>query len=104
MTNYTTLVEALDDLRRRGYTEDFNLKPTCIECASKQIDLYPDDFAITEIYRFEGATNPDDSSVLYAIEGKDGMKGVLVDAYGVYATSVSAEMLAKLQVHREKVD
>ena len=98
MRNFATLTEALDDLRRRGYDEDFNLKPTCIECAAKQVELHPDDFEITEVYRFEGATNPDDSSVLYAISGKNGMKGVLVDAYGVYATPLSTEMLTKLKV------
>ena len=98
MKNYATLTEALDVLRRRGYTEDFNLKPTCLECAAKQVELHPNDFEITEVYRFEGATNPDDSSVLYAIAGKDGLKGVLVDAYGMYATSVSTDMLAKLSI------
>jgi len=98
MKHYATLTEALDDLRRRGYSEDFNLKPTCLECAAKQVELHPDDFEITEVYRFEGATNPDDSSVLFAITGKDGLKGVLVDAYGMYATSVSTEMLTKLRI------
>jgi len=98
MKNYATLTEALDDLRRRGYTEDFNLKPTCLECAAKQVELHPDDFEIAEVYRFEGATNPDDSSVLYAIAGQNGLKGVLVDAYGMYATSVSTDMLAKLSI------
>lgn len=98
MQNYATLTEALDDLRRRGYSEDFNLKPTCLECPAKQVELHPDDFEITEVYRFEGATNPDDSSVLFAITGKGGLKGVLVDAYGMYATSVSTEMLTKLRI------
>lgn len=98
MIAYATLTEALDDLRKRGYIEDFNLRPNCLECASKQIQLHPEEFEIAEVYRFEGATNPDDSSVLYAIIGKGGLKGVLVDAYGVYADSLSAEMLAKLKV------
>lgn len=96
MTTYTTLTEALDDLRRRGYTEDFNLKPTCLECAAKQVELHPDDFEIAEVHRFEGATNPDDSEVVYAIRSKNGLNGVLVDAYGAYANSLSTDMLAKL--------
>lgn len=103
MKKYTTLVDALDDLRRRGFTEDFDLQPTCLECARLQLQLHPDDFEIAEVYRFEGATNPDDSSVLYAIEGKDGMKGVLVDAYGVYADPVSTQLLAKLQVKHDSI-
>lgn len=100
MRSYATLTEALDDLRRRGYTEDFDLRPTCIECAAMQLELHPDEFEIMEVYRFEGASNPDDSAVVYAIAGKDGLKGVAVDAYGVYADPFSTEMLAKIRIHR----
>lgn len=101
MKKFTSLVEALDDLRQRGFANDFNLKENCIECGRLQLQLHPNDFEIVEVYRFEGVTNPDDSSVLYAIEGKDGVKGVLVDAYGVYANPVSTELLAKLQVKHD---
>ena len=55
------------------------------------------DFKITEMYRFEGDSSPDDNSVLYAIESKDGIKGVLVDAYGTYAEAMSPEMAMKLK-------
>jgi len=101
MKKFASLVEAIDDFRRRGFTNDFNLKEDCIECGGLQ--LHPDDFEIVEVHRFEGFTNPDDSSVLYAIEGKDGLKGVLVDAYGVYANPVSTELLAKLQVKHDSI-
>lgn len=103
MKRYLTLVEALDDLRSRGFTNDFDLKINYVECARLQIQLHPDDFEIAEVHRFEGETNPDDSAVVYAIEGKDGLKGVLVDAYGVYANPLSAELLAKLQVKHDSL-
>lgn len=41
-------------------------------------------------------TNPDDSSVLYVIESKDGnRKGTLVSAYGMYSEGMSEEMIQK---------
>lgn len=98
MKSYSTLTEALDDLRRRGYTADFDLRPDCIGYAAMQLELHPDDFAIAEVYRFEGNSNPDDNEVVYAIKGKNGLHGVLVDAYGAYANSLTSEMLAKLSV------
>jgi hypothetical protein len=98
MTNYATVTEALDDLHRRGYTADFDLRPHCIGCAAMQLELHPDDFEITEVYRFEGANDPGDSNVVYAIAGKNGLKGVLMDAYGVYADSLTTDMLAKLSI------
>ncbi|MCB0530063.1 MAG: phosphoribosylpyrophosphate synthetase [Saprospiraceae bacterium] len=98
MKTFSTLIEALDDLRSRGYTEDFDLHTNLLNCPARQMELHPDDFEIVEVYRFEGVTNPSDNEVLYAIESKDGLKGVLVDAYGVYADNISPDLLAKLSI------
>ncbi|HNP16938.1 MAG: phosphoribosylpyrophosphate synthetase [Thalassobius sp.] len=100
MKNYDTLSEALNDLKTRGYSNDFNLKPHCIECPAHKLELHPEQFEVKEVYRFEGMSNPDDNSILYAIESKDGFKGVLVDAYGVYAEALTEEMIRKLKVVR----
>jgi hypothetical protein len=42
-------------------------------------------------------SSTDDNSVLYAISAKDGIKGLLVDAYGVYAENISEAMRRKLR-------
>jgi len=97
MTTYETLHEAINGLKSQGFTLDFNLREDCIECGETG-RLDPDSFEITEVHRFEGMTNPDDSSVLYAIEGKNGEKGVFVDAYGAYANSLSTAMIEKLRI------
>jgi hypothetical protein len=80
MNNYTTVTDTLNMLNEEGYVLDFNLKPDCVECKSLNIQLYPEDFAIDKFYRFEGASNPDDSAIVYPISSKDGLKGTLVDA------------------------
>jgi hypothetical protein len=36
---------------------------------------------------------------VYAIESTNGQKGVLVTAYGVYATGLGSEMAKKLSIH-----
>lgn len=99
MKQFDSLVDALNDLRSRGYTTDFNLRQNCLVCDAHDIALEPDEFSIDEVYRFEGMTDPDDSAILYAISAKNGRKGVLVNAYGVYADDVSDEMIARLQSH-----
>lgn len=96
MKSYDTLSEALQDLKLRGYNQDFNLHPEWIECPPLKLRLAPEEFHIDEVYRFEGMTNPDDSSVLYAISSTSGIKGVLVDAYGVYSNAISSVMIKKL--------
>ncbi len=100
MNTYTTVSDTLASLKAEGYELDFNLKPACVECGSADIALYPDDFVIDKFFRFEGASNPDDSAIVYAISSKDGLKGTLVDAYGVYADSLTTEMIEKLRVIR----
>ena len=100
MPVYDTMVEALKDLKVRGFTTDFNLAFDAIECRHTGVCLRPEAFEIVEHHRFEGETNPSDSSILYGIQSKDGtMKGVLVSAYGVYSEAASDDMIRKLAVH-----
>ena len=98
MKSYDTLTEAMADLKTRGFNLDFNLKETQVECTSTGRKLSPDEFEITEVYRFEGETDPGDELVLYAIESKDGLKGTLMNAYGAYSNTISNELIKKLTV------
>ncbi len=100
MTNYRTITEAINDLKRRGYTIDFNLGFNGVYSRQSAIALNPDKFGITEVYRFEGDTDPDDEAVVYAIESHDGHKGLLVHGYGVSADPVRDEMVRKLSVRK----
>ena len=98
MHHYDTLAMAIQGLKERGYTEDFNLKFDCLECGPDNRKLKPEAFEVDEVHRFEGASDPADSSVLYAISSEQhGLKGMLVSAYGAYADPVSAEMIRKLK-------
>lgn len=94
MYTYDTMSEAVNGLRQRGYAMDFNLQENCLICNQDRLDVQ--DFEITEVYRFEGVSDPADSGVVYAIEGSKGQKGVLVTAYGMYAQGMGAEIARKL--------
>ncbi len=100
MKTYETMSEAVNDLQKRGYTYDFNLETEFVECKQNQCRLRADEFEIDEVHRFEGKTDPGDSNIVYAISSKlDDIKGVLVNGYGVYADSTSAELISKLNKH-----
>jgi rRNA maturation protein Nop10 len=98
MESYDTLTEALEAVREQGYTLDYNLKKDCLKCQQNAIELHPADFDIVDVYRFEGMTDPGDSTVLYTIEAKNGQRGTLVDAYGPYSEAISPEMAGKLSI------
>ena len=100
MENYDTVVAALAGLKAKGHTLDFNIAFDKIICNENGLCLNPSEFEIKETYRFEGDTNPDDEDIVYAIESKDGkVKGSMTSAYGVYADSISNEMIQKLSTH-----
>jgi hypothetical protein len=98
MYNYDTVTEAVKGLRQRGYTIDFNLQTGRIICDKTKISLTPSEFEITEVYRFEGNSDPADEAVVYAIESRHGQKGVLVNGFGVSADEIGEEMIEKLTV------
>jgi hypothetical protein len=98
MRNYESLVDALRDIRARGYTKYFEMEFSNIYSGLLDLRVTPEKFTVDEMYRFEDNSNPDDSSVLYVISTELGIKGTLVDAYGVYAENLSFDMAKKLQI------
>jgi hypothetical protein len=92
--NHTTLSETIAELKSQGYSFDFNT------ANSLSAVLSPKDFEIDIIHRFEGASNPDDQCILYAISSfKLGIKGILVNGYGISAVDETNELVSKLRTH-----
>ena len=98
IATYDTVSEAVHQLKKRGYNLDFNIEFDCIVCDQHPHRLPPSEFEIAEVHRFEGASDPGDSAIVYAIESKHGLKGVLVNGYGMSADTLSSEMVEKLSV------
>jgi hypothetical protein len=79
------------------------MKEECIECQENQCQLQPEDFEIEEKHRFQEMSDVDNESVLYAISSTDGkIKGLLVNAYGVYADYASFKLIQKLNMPERK--
>ena len=101
MKAYNNLVEATNDLMKRGYTENLSLEGDTIDDKDKGIQMTADDFEIDEFHRFEGASNPSDMSIVYAVTSrKYNLKGILINAYGTYANSSESAIQAKLHHHQ----
>lgn len=100
MYQYDTVVAAINGLKERGYTLDFNIAFDKIICVQNDHCLNPAEFEITEVHRFEGDTNPSDEDVVYAVASKNNnLKGVITSAFGLYADSISADMIKKLTMN-----
>ena len=98
---YKTMTEALEDLKQRGFTADFELLNNVVRAVDSGKTFKADDLMIVEHHRFEGASDPDDMSVVYAIEARDGTRGILVDAFGVYANPDLGAFLMNVRMREE---
>ncbi len=99
MHNYDTVSEAITGLRKRGYDLDFDTRFDAIVC--KEHVLSPEEFEITEIYRFEGNTDPADEAIVYGIASKHGLKGVLVNGYGPSSDPLHNDLVKKLTMKKD---
>jgi len=82
MASERTAIECLD---HEGFTEHFAVNGGSLRGLDGGKAFRPDEVVIRKLARFEGVSDPDDMSIVYAIESWDGTRGTLVDAFGVYA-------------------
>jgi hypothetical protein len=99
---YMSVTEALKGLRDRGFTNNFEFLNNAFCAVETGRTFNPEELSIREHHRFEGASDPDDSSVVYAIETDDGLRGTIVDAYGIYANSELEAFLGKVKMREER--
>lgn len=79
--DYDSLSQAINALTFDGYEEDFKAVDTEIIGTGSKKKYLPSELKIIHTYRFEGMTNPEDNTVVFAIEAYDGIKGTLVMSY-----------------------
>ncbi|HEY9257234.1 hypothetical protein [Chitinophaga sp.] len=98
----TTLSRVLEKLHERGFDHELNMSDHGrLQNKDAQKIYNPEDLTIIKTYRFEGESDPSDSSILYVLEDKDGQKGYVLDAYGAYSSHEEAgfdEFIQKIKV------
>lgn len=83
-TEMQTISQVLERMRQKNLDNEFRLVDGAFT-AGKGKSYSPEELTITRVYRFEGESDPSDSSILYIIEAIDGLIGYSLDAYGVYS-------------------
>lgn len=79
--NFNTLSQAVNSLTKEGYTEDFKAGEKTVMALYSKNKYLPQELRIIRSYRFEGISNPEDETELFAIVANDGTKGTLVMSY-----------------------
>lgn len=97
-----SLSHCANKMKEDGYTEDFQVTPKGLATFNEDKIYSPSQVRIVNFYRFEGASDPGDSSIMYVIETDDGCKGTLVDAYGAYSDSTVSKFIVDVEEIQKK--
>ncbi|MCC5951416.1 MAG: phosphoribosylpyrophosphate synthetase [Acidimicrobiia bacterium] len=91
------MTDALTLLRSEGYVDDLDVCPDGLLCTLESEPQAFDDAVVDHLFRFEGASDPGDSSIVLGVScPRWGRKGVVVSAYGPDVEPEKAELLLSL--------
>jgi len=89
--HYTTVLEALEDLKEKGFHHDFNINQNAIM-------ENPEEYSVVHVYRYEGDSDPDEESVVYGIISFAGKKGVFVSGFSANSDDEASKIIEKLYI------
>jgi hypothetical protein len=92
-----SLINVENRLNKEGFTSDFKVTDGRLCVMGAERTYAPEEVQIVDFYRFEGQSDPDDMSILYAITTNDGVKGTISNSYGTYADSKVDEFLKQVE-------
>ena len=89
-----SLSDAIAQLRRQGYLQDFTLE----ELHHIDPKKFHDQFIVDQTFRFDEWSDPEDQSAIYAISSRDGKRhGLLINGYGVYSEPFVGDLLDQIE-------
>jgi len=96
-----SLSEALVRLQARGFTHDLRADAGLLRDLATGERHDPELLAIAEIVRFEGASDPDEQAILFALETPTGRPlGTYATAYGPAMPPEDVEIVRRIGVKR----
>jgi hypothetical protein len=101
VTHMTDLEKCMNKLEAEGYTDQYRVEKGKLVDLTNQKKYKAKDVKAVNFFRFEGITNPEDMSILYAIETSDGRKGTLVDAYGMYSDDDTGAFMQDVEINKK---
>ena len=97
-----TLTSCVNKVTKDGYTDNFKVTKEGLYSSIKEKHFKPEEVQVINFYRFEGQSDPDDNAILYVIETNDGIKGTLIDAYGVYNDAKLSQFMKDVETIKKR--
>lgn len=96
MAAMETLSEAVRRLTDAGYERHLYPVDGHLVCGRCGAQFDPSTLSVDEIVRFEGASDPDDQAILFALDAGRGHRGLYSSAYGAATSTDDVDVLVAL--------
>lgn len=93
----TGLLQCLQKAKADGYTFSLAVTDHGLTIEGEKQYFSPHEVSVEDYYRFEGASDPDENSILYLIRLDNGKRGVLINSYGAYADPLIASFIEQVE-------
>jgi len=98
-----TLSKAVERLTAAGYRDDFRAESGGLRAVGTDCLHEPESLVIEDVVRFEGASDPADEAVVFALRCRiHGTQGTYVVSFGPSVDSLDAEMVRRLSDGRRR--
>ena len=97
---YDTLLDALKDAAAKTYTHQFIVEGNQLRCIETNALFTSSQLVIEAFNRVEGASDPEESAILYLIRTSSGLRGTLIDSYGMYANAEISKLIKAIPIDR----
>lgn len=96
-----TLVSVQRKLEEEGFETQFKATEQGLLSLSTERTFQPEEVKIESFYRFEGESDPEDNSIIYAIETDSGEKGTLADGYSNSSDALVSDFIKQVkEIHK----
>ena len=93
-----TVAETIEDLNRRGFTGHFGVTADGLREFGTGVTFGATALRICECFRLEADSDPGETAIVYAIETETGVRGTLIDAFGLYADPAISEFMTRVSI------
>lgn len=92
-----TLSEAIERMAGEGYDDEFQVEGAGLRARVAGRWVRPEDLVCVAVARFEGASDPADETILFALRTREGdVRGTFATHFGVDVGPATAEVLHRL--------
>lgn len=99
---YDTVLDALKAAEEKGFRYRFIIADDQLRCIETDEYFSPHQLTVESFQRVEGASDPDESAIIYLIRTSTNIKGTLTDSYGTYSNAEIAALLKKISIDRSE--